>query len=142
MQFLDHSGELYDNTDQNSRSLSEIESISDRVDDDEDVEAFAMDGDVSPFTPTEMYLSDNLENNDDALGFCIGVDENIIYRPHTNDPLYSVTVQDRLMGALEEMRLVSSGEYPAWVVYILVALLPTLLLVPFYLSRNFVPADM
>ena len=28
------------------------------------------------------------------------------------------------------------------VVYILVALLPTLLLVPFYLSRNFVPADM
>lgn len=116
MQFLDHSGELYDNTDQNSRSLSEIESISDRVDDDEDVEAFAMDGDVSPFTPTEMYLSDNLENNDDALGFCIGVDENIIYRPHTNDPLYSVTVQDRLMGALEEMRLVSSGEYPEWVV--------------------------
>ena len=27
------------------------------------------------------------------------------------------------------------------VVYILVALLPTLLLIPFYLSRNFVPAD-
>ena len=74
-----------------------------------------MDGDVSPFTPTEMYLSDNLENNDDALGFCIGVDENIIYRPHTNDPLHSVTVEDRLMGALEEMRLRSSGEYPVWV---------------------------
>ena len=74
-----------------------------------------MDGDVSPFTPTEMYLSDNLENNDDALGFCIGVDENIIYRPHTNDPLHSVTVEDRLMRALEEMRLRSSGEYPVWV---------------------------
>ena len=106
---------MYDNTDQNSRSLSEIESISDRVDDDEEIEAYAMDDDVSPFTPSEMYLSDNIENGDDALGFCVGVDENIIYRPNSNDPLHSVSVQDRLMSTLEEMRVVSSGEYPSWI---------------------------
>jgi hypothetical protein len=74
-----------------------------------------MDGEGSPFTPAEMYLSDLLiDNGDDAIGFCVGVDENVIYRPSTNDPLGVVSVQDKLIASLNEMRLPTSGEYPLW----------------------------
>lgn len=109
---MESQGDFYDNTDQNSGSISisDIESLSDNFNDDE--EEFEMNGTEGhvAYAPAEMYLSDMVDaNGDDALGFCVGVDEDVIYKPHTDDPLAAVSVQERLRSCLNSMRLPTSG---------------------------------
>ena len=126
-QFIESQGEYYDNTDQNSGSMSDIadiESISDNFDDEDDS---AKDGlgntstfseTVAPFAPSEMYLSDLVDAGaDDALGFCIGVDEDLVYRPHGCDPLSAINVPNELKSSINSMRTLSSGKSLPTVVY-------------------------